>query len=169
MSYIHALLCTVARVRIAGNCATYHVHNTDVILLVSCLQSRYPHLRVRPISVQHLYDTDELSVSPTLRPGSVRVKKTSGIAGGEVRSEASRAEEKAVESGSPAEDNKENIPKTTGSKEVKSTLCWSYHQTCALYVIKGNLCHQILHLILCCKSGYKEPVLLQLMDGSYHC
>ena len=74
---------------------------------------------MRPSSVQHLYDTDELSASPVLRPGSVRVKKTSGVAGGGGTNEASGSEEKAVQSGSVVEDNKENIPKTTSSKEVR--------------------------------------------------
>ena len=73
---------------------------------------------MRPSSVQHLYDIDDVSASPALRPGSVRVKKTSGIAGGVTTNETYGSEEKAVQSGSAVEDNKENIPKTTSSKEV---------------------------------------------------
>ena len=83
------------------------------------MQSRYPSLhfhRVRPESVQHLYDMDDFASSPALRAGSVRVKKTSGIAGGALSAnETSNPEDK---SGSPTEANKENIPKTPDSKEV---------------------------------------------------
>ena len=86
-------------------------------------QSRYPNLhfhRVRPSSVQHLYSSDEFSPSPALRPGSVRVKKTSGIAGGRGlgENENSVTEENANEPVSPTEDNKENLPSATETKEV---------------------------------------------------
>lgn len=86
------------------------------------MQSRYPHLhfhRVQRSSVKHLYDIDELSASPALRPGSVRVKKSSAIAGGGGTNKASGVEDKVVESGSPLDDNKENMPHTTGGGEVR--------------------------------------------------
>ena len=86
-------------------------------------QSRYPNLhfhRVRPSSVQHLYSSDEFSPSPALRPGSVRVKKMSGVSGGQGRdeNESSVMEQNVNKPVSPTEDNKENIPSATESKEV---------------------------------------------------
>ena len=109
-------------------------------LLLTFPQTRYPNLhfhRVRPSSVQHLYDADEISASPALRPGSVRVKKTSGIAGGGGTNEASGSEEKAVQSGSAAEDNKENVPKTTSSKEVRGR---------SLFNLSLNMGVQVLYI-----------------------
>lgn len=95
-----------------------------IVLFTLPCQSRYPNLhfhRVRPTSVKHLYDTDELSASPALRPGSVRVKRTAGAAVGGATSGACGSEEKAVQSGSAVEDNKENVPKTNSGKEVRDT------------------------------------------------
>ena len=68
---------------------------------------------MRPSSVQHLYNTDESSPGPALRPGSVRVKKTSGIAEGGNKSEerSPNAEEGVVKAVSPTgvDDDKENV------------------------------------------------------------
>ena len=91
--------------------------------LSSKWQSRYPNLhfhRVRPSSVQHLYSSDEFSPSPALRPGSVRVKRTSGITGvqGPSENENTVTEGNVNEPVSPTEANKENLPSATESKEV---------------------------------------------------
>ena len=72
--------------------------------------------------MQHLYGIDDLSPSPVLKRGSVRVKKTSGIAGGEGEdeSEVLASKEDMRQPVSPTENNKENIPSTPGGKEVYS-------------------------------------------------
>ena len=138
-SYTYTRVCTNNH----GNKLLYatlmynHMFPFDVtILSIAQTQTRYPNLhfhRVRPSSVQHLYTTDEFSPSPALRPGSVRVKKTSGIAGGQLPSlsEASVSEKNETEPVSPIEDNKENMPSPTGSREVPIyTVHVYYRLTC---------------------------------------
>ena len=101
-----------------------------MIVFLTIPQTRYPNLhfhRVQPSSVQHLYDIDEVSVSPALRPGSVRVKKTSGIVGGVTTNETYGSEENVVQSASAVEEDKENIPKTISSKEVRGTSPNRFH------------------------------------------
>ena len=94
---------------------------------------------------------DELSASPALRPGSVRVKKTAGVAGGGAADETSGSEEKVMESSSAVEDNKENIPNTTGSKAVRDSnisffSIWLNMGIQVLYTSESNLCYVVMGL-----------------------
>jgi hypothetical protein len=113
---------------------------------------------VQPASVKHLYDTDELSVSPSLQPISGRVKNAAGVAEGGAANATFGSEEKAVQSGSAVEDNKENIPKTASSKGVRDLIL------CLCFVAEhGNT--SMVHVV--CGTGFARNLLTCMLTLNY--